>query len=410
MWWERSSYLGVVTLALLAYAAVSRVGSGRRLPVVGPGAVRRPLARRVLEGRVLQDRLPSAWLCKIFPLYRATRVPARFNLFAGVLAGVVAAAGLRHLLARLPRPWRGSPCSGDCPPARSPTWPWSRSGWNPSRPCPPAYAFLKQRNPKATILEIPYLGSGGSNLNAVCTYWQALHRLTTSAGYSGHVNRFEDARIGTQLSLPGREAGGAGLPRGLRQGRSRRHGTVDFNDFVWLYLTVNRFDYIVLHQWAGAMPEYPVRLDRIKALLQESKIYEDAATIVYVGRCSAAARPVHICLEEWQERTLWQGQWNCRIPKSARVVVYNPDPTRDLTLVLDTATELPDQAVRVRAGSRGTLALGRRARGLSEMRQPPVPAPRRPPGVDDRERERQPSRELQREQDRYSQANEAPSA
>jgi hypothetical protein len=128
---------------------------------------------------------------------------------------------------------------------------------------------------------------------------------------------------------------------------------VDFKDYLWLYLTVNRFDYIVLHQRPDpVLPEYPVRLDRIKALLRECKIYEDADTIVYDrSLLKPPTRPVHVTLGEWRPRDLWQGQWNSVIPKTGHIAIYNPDPEQDLTLSLIAAALRRAQSVRIRAGA-----------------------------------------------------------
>jgi hypothetical protein len=218
---------------------------------------------------------------------------------------------------------------------------------------PGCYAFLKEHDPKGAIVEIPHLGSGGSHLNASCTYWQALHRLNTSAGYSGHANVIEDARVGHNSPF---QAGRLAQPDYLEDpGRVNLdvNAHVDFRDYLWLYLTVNRFDYIVLHQWPGAVPEHPVRLDRLKALLRDYTIYEDSDSVVYARTLiRPPARPASICLEDWRLRHLWEGRYNCLLRGAARVVVYNPDPARELTMVLDTATWHPDQSVCLRAGDR----------------------------------------------------------
>jgi hypothetical protein len=100
---ERTSYLGVVTLVLIAYAAIRRVrfsGAGYLWSALALVVVLSFGSHWHVGGWTIS--LPSDWLWHGFPVYRMTRVPARFNLFAAVLAGVVAAAGLRHLLARVP--------------------------------------------------------------------------------------------------------------------------------------------------------------------------------------------------------------------------------------------------------------------------------------------------------------------
>jgi hypothetical protein len=349
---ERTAYLGVVTMAILAYGALHRVrfrGAAYLWATFGLLVVLSLGASCQVAGRTIS--LPSAWVWNVFPPYRMTRVPARLSLFAGVVAGALAAGGLKHLLARFPgRSWRvavlgGLSAAAVADLAMVPFW------MSPIPAMPGCYAFLKRHDPGATIAEIPHLGTGGSELNAACTYWQSLHRLSTSAGYSGHPNVVEDARMGFNSPFL---AGRLAQPDYLDVPGKMNFDVVthvDFSDYVWLYLTVNRFDYIVLHQRPGAVPECPVRLDRLKELLKESKVYEDEATVVYArARLTPPKRPVAICREEWRDRHLWQGRWNCLVPKTARIVVYNPEPGRDLTLTLDTASAYRTQEVRVEAG------------------------------------------------------------
>jgi hypothetical protein len=353
-WGECTSYLGVVTLLLIVYAAVHRVvfpkagylWSALALVVVlSFGAYWTFGTHRI--------PLPSLVLWKFFPIYRMTRAPSRFNLFASVLAAVVAAAGLKHLLARLP--WRG---------AR-----WALYGgltivavldlsmvpfWYGTLPkMPGCYAFLKQRDPHAALVEVPHIGTGGSELNAACTYWQALHRMTTSAGYSGQPNAKEDARMGFNSPF---HIELLAKPDSFQDPRWMSFDVitgVDYKDFVWLYLTINRFDYVVVHKWAKGPNDSPLFLDQLHGLLKECLVYEDDATAVYSRALLRAPQgEVNICIDEWQRWPKWKRRWNRRIPATARVVVYNPDAERDLSFVLDAATPVRDQTVRIRAGSR----------------------------------------------------------
>jgi hypothetical protein len=97
----------------------------------------------------------------------------------------------------------------------------------------------------------------------------------------------------------------------------------------------------------------PVHIGRLKDMLRECMIYDDGATVVYArSLLRPPARPVEICLEDWQQRSGWGGRHNCKVPRSARVVVYNPEASRDLTLVVDAAAPFREQTVRVRAGVR----------------------------------------------------------
>jgi hypothetical protein len=351
---ECSAYLGVVTVVLLAYAVVHRVTFRNSryfwlalivLVALSCGAYWHVGGLRI--------KLPSAVLWKVFPLYRMTRVPARLSMFAAVLAAVLAAAGLKHLLARLPhRGLRAAVFAGLAALAvldlsMVPFW------MDTLPETPGCYAFVKQRDPKGTLLEIPNHGTGGSDLNAACTYWQALHRMTTSAGYSGQPNNIDDARTGHNSPFHALKMGEPDYLKDPARMAFDMVSDVDFKDFVWLYMTVNRFDYIILHQWACARMEPPVHIDRLKEQLRECTIYDDGATVVYArSLLRPPARPVEICLEDWQVRSMWQGREHCRVPRSAQVVVYNPAPSRDLTLVIDAAAPYLEQTVRVRAGGR----------------------------------------------------------
>jgi hypothetical protein len=353
--WERGSYLGIVTLALLACAAIARV----RFPRAGFMWASLIVCVVLSFGASLKYgggelRLPSAWLYEVFPIYRSTRVPARFNLFVAVIAGVLAAAGLRHLMARFSRAlWRwlmlGSlSAAAVADLAMVPFW------RQPPPPMPACYAFLRQRDPDASLLEISSTGPIGSSLSAACTYWQAVHGLATSAGYSGHPNLHQYDSIGYNSPFV---SPGLADPDSVHDTGKVIFGYnvhVDFKDYVWIYLTANRFDYVVLHRRQEPPPRDHVRLDRIEELLRESKIYEDADSIVYDrALLKPPAHPVHVNTGEWRGRDVWQGRWNGVIPKTARVAVYSPDPSQELSLVIDMAPLHRSRVVGIRAG--GTI-------------------------------------------------------
>jgi hypothetical protein len=350
---ERVPYLGVVTVILLPYAAALRSGLRRAsyiwltfalLTVLALGASWKVGAREI--------SLPSSWLWDIFPPYRMTRVPARYGLFIGVPAGILAAAGMKDLLARLPGKTLRALVFGGLTAVAVADLAMIGFPKCPLPKMPGCYAFLKQRDPKATLLEIPYTAAGGTYLYGECTYWQSLHRLTTSAGYSGHDNVVQESMIGDHCPF---QVAMLAQPEYLEDPRKVDIGLltdVDFKDYVWIYLTVNRFDYVVLHQSAGAVPEYKVSLDRIKVLLQDCRIYEDADTIVYDrSLLKQPARLVQIAQEGWSGRNFWQGQWNWLLPKTGHVAIYNPNPEKYLTLSLDTAAVRQARSVRVRMGA-----------------------------------------------------------
>ena len=218
---------------------------------------------------------------------------------------------------------------------------------------PGCYAFLKRLDPKATLLEVPYTVVAGTTLYGECTYWQSLHRLTTSAGYTAQDNVVQERLIGNNCPFL---AWRLEQPDYLKDPEAidiDLSSHVDFNDYLWVYMTVNRFDYVVLHHRVAALPEYKVNFDRLKARLQPSAIYEDGDSIVYArSRLKSPSRPIPITRAGWAERNLWKGQWSWLLPKTAQVAIYNPDPEQDLTLTLDGAAVRRTRSVRVRAGNK----------------------------------------------------------
>jgi hypothetical protein len=131
---------------------------------------------------------------------------------------------------------------------------------------------------------------------------------------------------------------------------------VEFKDYVWLYLTANRFSFVVLHKPALLVPEYRRGLERIESLLDDCKIYEDQATVVYArSRLKSPSRLVQMTRSGWSRRNHWQGEWNWLLSRTGEVVVYNPDPGRDLVSTLDISAVRTAHSVRLRSGAE-TLA------------------------------------------------------
>jgi hypothetical protein len=344
---ERVSYLGALTLVLLIFAAAARSGLRRAsfvwsmfglLVILSLGGVWRIGSSKI--------SLPSSWLWDFFPPFRLTRVPSRFCLFAVVAAAVLAGAGFRDLLSRLPdRRWRIA-AFGVLSVVAVADLTMRGFPRAPVPEVPGCYAFLKQRDPKATLLEIPYEG-GGFYLNSVCTYWQSIHRLTTSAGYSGHVNARHRVLIGdpspfasTRMKMKTYLEDPLRFPVELTF-------DVDFKGYVWLYLTENRLDYIVLHLDHVRSES----LARIRAILDASKVYEDDSTVVYArSLMPTPTTPIQLTREGWGGRNEWEGRWNSLVPETGRVVIYNPDPAFDLTFHLDAAALRRPRTVLLRTG------------------------------------------------------------
>ena len=354
---EAVSYLGIVTLLMLHHAAV------RRAPFPRAGYWWAALGLIVLLSMGSHLRLgthevdlPGAWLWRSFFAFRLIRVPARFNLFAIVVAAVVAAAGLKHLLGRLERHprWRGAALAGMAALAVADL----RTGHYDSAPppgLPACYKVIRDRDPAATILEVPLASSGSAEqLGAADGYWQTLHGAPSTGGYSGQPNaRFDDLMAWPspfgywRLAEPDYpRANPEGLTVDLTSG-------VDFDDVAWLYLATHKLKYVVLHKWATEVGTRAMHLDALKARLEPARIYEDGVTAVYESaRLKPPTHPVLLCTEGWRQGFGWRGKLCRPIGREARLSVYNPEEGRPLTLSLQAAAAKHARSVRVRAGGR----------------------------------------------------------
>jgi hypothetical protein len=216
---------------------------------------------------------------------------------------------------------------------------------------PGCYAFLKHLDPKATLLEIPYNHVAGTYLYGQCTYWQSLHRLTTSAGYTAHDNALQNSLIGPSCPFHVDRLAANDYLQDPTDFAIDPMTDNDFKEYLWLYLTANRFSFVVLHKPALLVPEYTRGLERIESLLRDCRIYEDRATIVYArSRLKSPSRLVQLTRSGWSKRNYWQGEWNWLLDRTAGVVVYNPDPGRDLVLTLDMAGIRTSHSVWLRSG------------------------------------------------------------
>ena len=349
---ECGSYLGVVALGLLAYAAVRRARfegaaywwSALVLLVVLSGG-----ASWTLGGHELP--LPGLWLKQHVFLFRLIRVPARFNLFASVVAAIIAANGLRHLLTRLPSRTARAATFAALAAAALADLAVVPSLTATIPPMPGCYAFMKRADPDGAFVEVPQFGSGGSVLYSTCGYWQAIHRGRTSAGYCGQGNAvFDNLATWNSPFAASRLARADYLADPDRVAIELVPAT-RFRDYAWLYLTAHRFRFAVLHQWPGSVPELPVRLDRLKAELASARVFDDGDSVVYDReRLPAPTRPVVLTTSGW--RPAWDGKMVRVANRSARLALYNPDAGADLRLRLEAFAFQRGRRVRLRAGDR----------------------------------------------------------
>ncbi len=377
---ERGSYLGLVTLVLMAAALFGRTRLRHArfcwalfalFVVLSFGA-----CWKVGHVRI---SLPAEWLYDVCLPARMIRVPARFNLYAALCASVLAAAGLRTLLDRLPR--RGARLavgSGICLLALLELQhvPFATS----AVPAPPeCYARLLATHPGAAFLEVPQQSSGAAAvLNSCCAYWQAQHHGRTSGGYSGFANCLQDHLVVEPSPFapprPGR-AGWCGDPERVTCDLVR---DVRFDDYAWLYLTVHRFDYVVLHR-AGdpaVTADAPAGLGWLERRLGPALAYQDERTAVYDRlRLPPPRRPVLLPTDGWRARTTWQGRPVGCVGRVGRLMVYNPIPQKALVFRIEAASLYDSHTIRLCADGAELARWTVSPQALHDYPSPPLRLP-----------------------------------
>jgi hypothetical protein len=331
---ECCSYLGVAALVLIAYAAVFRVPfrdtsywwACLALLVVLSGGTDWTIAGQRVP-------LPGLWLKKHFPLFQMIRGPARFNLFVGVIAGLVAASGVQHLLARLPGRWmRGAVLAAltvgtiaDL--AIVPYWKTELP------PQPGCYAFMNRTAPGAAFVEVPQFGSSGSDLNSTCAYWQSLHRGRSTVGYCTPPNEVYDNLLTYNSPFFAESLARPEYLEDPEKTPMELGGTAAFREYVWLYMTCHDLRFVVLHQRPDVV-DPAIRLDRLKPVLEPAKVFEDGTSVVYDReRLAVPVHPVMTTTRGWR---IAQGRSATRVAdRQAHLVVYNPDPDRELRLTIE---------------------------------------------------------------------------
>jgi hypothetical protein len=349
---ENGSYLGLVTAGLLLYALALALGrrggaSGYWWATLAVMVVLSAGAAVTVGSR--EVTLPAGWLWKYVAPFRLTRSVARFNLLAAVVAAVIAAAGLKHLLARLPgRAARAATCGGLAAVMVADL------GFVPYRsyaiPAMPAcYEAVCRLDPGATLLELPPQASATDLTTLDRTYWQSEHRLKTSAGYSGMRNARYDAEVFAGTPFP------VWVPGFLDDPRDGRYGAVSgvaFRDYVWLYLTAHGYSHVVAHYAPTPALGGVVPLLRIDAELRGSKVFQDARATVYArDRLAPPGRPVAIVTAGWEPLIDFPQALLYGVKPEARLSLYNPDPTRALCVALDAAGVRQPRTVRLRLRS-----------------------------------------------------------
>ena len=345
------AYLGVVTLGLIAYAAATRARFARRgywwaafgmLLVLSLGAHMR------LGGYDVS--LPAAWLKRYFIGFRMIRVPARFCLFAAVGGAVVAAAGLHHLLGRIRSTGaRRAVLAGLVALALLDL------GVVPYRTVgvpalPPAYDFILKQDPRAVIADIPHFNDGAFNLPSLAAYWQSLHGATTTAGYTAFNNVQQNNLMAYASPFHAHRMADPDFLADPSSEHFELLDGMDFRSYVWLYLTVHKIRFVVLHHDPAAFPELPVHPERVEHLLREALVYNDQQTAVFDReKLRPPTRPVILHERGFGHRVARREEGTILVGPSARLWAYNPDADQTLTLTLDVAGHKVARRVTLRA-------------------------------------------------------------
>jgi hypothetical protein len=351
---ERASYLGVVSLLLVCYAAVRRVRFARAsywwtllglLVVLSFGASWRLGSVKI--------GLPASWGLETISPLRLLRVPARFNLFAAVVAAVIAAPALKDLLGRLARPWVRASLAGLLMAVALADLSVVPFGSQEIPAMPAAYAVLLRANPGASFLEGPHYTSGDAvDLSALGAYWQSFHRGRTTAGYTAHPNLGFDGLIAHASPFSIWDLANPHFLSNPDETTVDLFGHVHYRDYVWLFLTRHDLRFVVLHKRPMAISGYPVRLEGVRAVLAGALVFEDADTVVFDrDLIPRPTLPVAVCTEGWHQTLLVNGRRARSMAKVGHLAVFNPDPARELTVSLDALAFRSPRIARLMAGS-----------------------------------------------------------
>jgi hypothetical protein len=301
--------------------------------------------------------MPSAWLYELFPPVRLTRVPGRYNLFVVVFGAVIASAALRACLSRLPR-WE---MKGVCL-AGLATLLILDLGRHPFpgselKPPPEVYTCLAERQPESTLVEVPQFDTHGGpealELSGLLSYWQATHRLRTTAGYTAVANHAYEWRLGHTSPF---------LDRLVRKSDYATEATipaldlmrsVSLLDLAWIYSRSHQLDFIVVHRWwAERYPYYRDSLDRLCQLLEPAKVLEGDGISVFATEALPEPRvPVALPTEGWGSRVVLEERFNAGLTDQAIVAVFNPDAAQPLVLTIEARSRKRPCRVRLNDGS-----------------------------------------------------------
>ena len=353
---ECSSYLGVGTLGLLAYAAIGRVRFARAEYWWSALALMVVLSwGSALDLGVAKLGLPAGWIYGAFPPFHLIRVPARFNLFAAVCAAVPAAAGLADLLARIGRPTTRAIVATACAGLMLADLAMVPFETSVIPPMPAAFQHLTCQNPAASVVDAPMFGSSqGQVFSSLWGYWQSIHHARTTAGYPGLPNvRFEAEVVKPSPFSADRLAD----PSYLITPRLETFGPaegVDTRDYAWLFLRAHGFDHLAIHQGRWTDSKYAEGSARMERLLLEALVFEDADVAVFdAARLQSPTHLTWLCARGFRPRLAKPDGWAFGVLREARIVVVDPTPDRPIVLELVGASAFArDRSVEVAEGDR----------------------------------------------------------
>lgn len=351
---EDVAYLGLVTLLLVhrAWFGKDRFrGSGYWWAAAG-------LAFVLSLGSYLpygahRIPLPAGWLRDWdgFVPFRLIRSPARFKFFVAIAAALLAGAAWADLRGRIGRRWLRRLATGAIVALAVVDLAHVPYHAEPIPEAPAAYAWLLDRDPGAAWVDVPQMNSADAHvLNARYTYWQSIHRGRTTAGYSGRQNHPFDDLASWGSPFLGELLAGTDDPAAGLSDRFRVVHGVDYLDYARLYLDRLGLRYVVLHREASAALGLP--LDRVAALLEHARIYDDGSVAIYDReRFEGHGTAVPYCEDAWGGLALLPRDGFVRLPgPEAAIVLDNPDPGVPLVLAVRARTLDRPRRVRLMAG------------------------------------------------------------
>ena len=334
---EKGSYLGLVVLGLVQVAAWRRVKMERQgfwwaclglLVLLSLGGEFAVGDRRI--------GLPGGWLFDHVKPFRLLRVPARFNLFAAVLAACLAGAGLAALRGGLRGRWTRRGLTAACALAVVLDLAIVPYGAVALPSMPRSYAWIKGHGGDGPLLEIPQSFSAHNlDVSTAAAYWQSIHGMPTSAGYGAHGHAAYDALInyGSPFNVFAMRK-----PEYLADGDRLTLGPfVDLRvrDYAWLYAKVHGFKWIVLHRWAR-VPGIDGGMKRLEEILAGAFVHGDADSALYdPALLGPPTNATILGVEGWGQTSTWEGRPTRTLDPISRLAIYQPEGGGPLRLEME---------------------------------------------------------------------------